>query len=154
MYEVNETTTFIEERAGNETQKFYLLSRYDRLAIIADLRKRRRAELLANLTDAGADTEQKFAELESFDQGWDDDREFIRFVNSAEADVMLPERSLRMDDAAAARKIVEGLRLPAGKMIAFKAALSGLELVTRDPEQAPETTVPNPQIPPTYAKPE
>lgn len=150
MYTIDENTEFLEEKAGGVAHKFYLLSPQDRVELAAALKKQRRDILLANLNDSAITGEQRYAELEAFEERWKGRAAFVALVNSEEGDVLIPARALRKDDPAEADKIVRGLRIPQARMLAFKAGLSGLELLTG--EEAPD---PNPQAPPaTYSTPD
>jgi hypothetical protein len=143
MYDVNESTEYVEEKS----HKFYLLTFYDRQALLAQIKTARREAMLANLTMSNATDEQKFGELENFNDNWNDEQEFIRFVNSADADTALLERALHLDDVDAARKIIGGLRIKRPQLLALKAAIAGLDLVSPEGEGSanpPETPATNP----------
>jgi hypothetical protein len=105
MYDVNESTEYVEEKS----HKFYLLTFYDRQALLAQIKTARREAMLANLTMSNATDEQKFGELENFNDNWNDEHEFIRFVNSADGrhGAYSSGRCIK-DDVDAARKIIGG----------------------------------------------
>jgi hypothetical protein len=144
MYTVDDTTLYIEEKTTDgQTHKFYLLSPYDRFEMIAELKRARRQRMIDNLVAAEIDKESRFGELEAFEDEFNGEAEFIKFVNSPEADIAIPERALRLPDAAAAKAIVSKLKLPRANLLPFKAALTGLDIVNVNDQPSSDVPLPD-----------
>lgn len=138
MYEINEATTHLEESVGGRTYRFRLLTVYDRLGLIAKIKKSKRDELIGDIDACALDKEQKFAQLAAFNDAWNEADEFIKFVNCSGADTELSAMTIDVEGDAA--PIIAKLR-PKFGWLAFKAALCNLELRSAD-------VPPNPPIPP------
>ncbi len=143
MYTITEATTFIEEKTSDgETHKFYLLSIYDRSEIAAEVKRIRKKALADSLALAELDKEQRYAELEAFEDDWTalpspengkrdttEQVEYIKYINSPAGFMAIAERALRGENDKA-REIVAKLKLPKDRMLPFVAALTGLDIIT------------------------
>lgn len=76
---------YVERTIGDSVRKFGKLTPRDRASVLRNLRQRRKNALIANLGEAGIPNEQRFAELEAFDDAplYGEDR-FIEYINTPE----------------------------------------------------------------------
>ncbi len=147
-YLIDETTTHITEKSGGAEYKFRLLTPYDRLGIIVRLKKSQRDEILADAVESGLDKEDKFTELNGFKNRWDDASEFVKYVNSEQANTELSELAIEGVEPDKVKAVIAAMR-PADWLV-FKAALCNLRVFAQENPanpQRPPVTNPNPAAP-------
>lgn len=140
---IDAVKTYVLIPVGGQQVKFEKLNSYDRAALLEEYRKALRDKLVANLKECGLAPQERFVELQTFDEKSMTEKDWIEYVNDVRTDLVLLERALQKhhaDKAPALAKQSTG-EMPEGwTVLKLKAALSGLELVVQGGDGAANPT--------------
>ena len=133
---IEETQHSVKVPVDGKEYTLEFLTSYDRAELMIEHRKELREKLKANLKDAEADQQQRFSELQAFDEAQVTQRDWIDYVNDIRSDYPIVLRSLGCHHAGEAAAIARKIPLT----MTLKAQLCGLALVDKTPEDETDPT--------------
>jgi hypothetical protein len=125
--------------------KFGKLTPRDRARLLAELKAKRKTDLLANLDASGVKGEEKFHTLNDFDATLYGNGEWVEYVNSADGQAAILAAALGKHHADA-ETLLDGINI-AGQELQLAAAVCGMTLGNADPNPltAPAEAPPVPE---------
>jgi hypothetical protein len=118
----------VKRTIGGESVSFLKLTPYDRAAILRDLKKRDRDNMLADLKAVGADKGEMLAELRDMDARVYGEPEFIGLVNTADGQVAVLDIAMRDIDPAKRETLRRNMVMSGSETLRLVAELCNLEV--------------------------